>query len=278
MQNVKQIWQETAKRLEKVYESREAESIAYLLLEDAFGVNRTDILAEEHKIIPLNKLEDLIQRLLKNEPIQHVIGVADFYGRKFKINSGALIPRPETEELCDLIIKENKNSSLRILDVGVGSGCISVTLDLELEGSVYGIDVSDDAIELAKQNAANLKSSAIFLKSDVLKEELPERDLDILVSNPPYIPLREKVALRGNVIDYEPELALFVPDDQPLLFYKRISELGLKSLKDGGKLYFEIHERFGNEVAHFLKGIGYANVKIHRDMQGKDRMIVATKV
>ena len=205
-------------------------------------------------------------------------GVADFYGRKFQISPGALIPRPETEELCDVIIKENKQTNLRILDVGVGSGCISVTLNLELKSKVYGVDISDEAIEIANQNATSLKSSATFLKSDVLSEELPEKDLDILVSNPPYIPMREKVEMSGNVLEYEPALALFVPNDDPILFYKRISKLGLKSLKKEGKLYFEIHENYGKQVTDFLKAVGYLDVILYQDMQGKDRMVSAVRV
>ncbi|MEP0986315.1 peptide chain release factor N(5)-glutamine methyltransferase [Ekhidna sp.] len=278
MQNVKQIWQETAKRLEKVYDSREAENISYLLLEDVFKISRADILTETDKSVLEDKLENLIRRLLKKEPIQHVTGVADFYGRKFQISPGALIPRPETEELCDLIIKENKQTNLRILDVGVGSGCISVTLNLELKSKVYGVDISDEAIDIANQNATSLKSSATFLKSDVLSEELPEKDLDILVSNPPYIPMREKVEMSGNVLEYEPALALFVPNDDPILFYKRISELGLKSLKKEGKLYFEIHENYGKQVTDFLKAVGYLDVILYQDMQGKDRMVSAVRV
>ena len=275
MKNVKQIWQETAKQLEKVYDRREAENISYLLLEDAFGISKTAILFEEEKEIDSDQLGNYIQRLLLYEPIQYVTGITDFYGRKFHIAPGALIPRPETEELVSLIIKEIEVENPRILDVGVGSGCIAITLALELNARVFGTDVSKEAIAIAEKNAHQLNANMRFYQSDILNENLPETDLDILVSNPPYIPQKEFDKMAKNVTNYEPELALFVPNDDPLIFYRRISEAGLKSLKTGGRLYFEIHEDFGEEVKAYLQNTGYSNVVIHQDMQGKDRMISA---
>ncbi|WP_425390072.1 peptide chain release factor N(5)-glutamine methyltransferase [Ekhidna sp.] len=278
MKNVKQIWQETVKQLEKVYDRREAENISYLLLEDAFGLSKTAILFEEEKEIDSDQLSGYIQRLLLYEPIQYVIGIADFFGRKFHIAPGALIPRPETEELVSLIIKENKVQNPKILDVGVGSGCIAITLALELNASVFGTDVSKEAIAIAEKNARELNANVRFYHSNILTENLPESELDILVSNPPYIPQMEFDKMAKNVTDFEPELALFVPDDDPLIFYKRIAEEGLNTLKKGGKLYFEIHEDFGEEVKAYLQNAGYSNVVIHQDMQGKERMVSAVKV
>lgn len=275
MQNLKQIWEETSKRLEKVYDRREADNIAYLLLEDVFDVKRVDILAQETKELSYDKLEGLVGRLLKSEPIQYVTGIADFYGRKFHLSPGVLIPRPETEELCELIIRENEVVRPKILDVGVGSGCIIITLAAELDGDVFGIDVSNKAIEIASNNAERLGVSSTFLISDILQEELPENHLDILVSNPPYIPLHDQKDMRENVLMYEPEVSLFVPDEDPILFYKRIANCGINCLKNGGRLYFEIHENFGNQVKDYLNETGYADVNIHQDMQGKDRMISA---
>ena len=276
MQNVKQIWEETAKQLEKVYDGREASNITYLLLEDSFGITRGDILASVNKEVDRDELKRLIDRLLMNEPLQYVTGIADFYGRKFHIAPVALIPRPETEELCSLIISENKSDKPRILDVGVGSGCIAITLSKELESTVFGTDVSEEALVIAKKNAALNHSNAIFYKSNVLTEGLPEKELDILVSNPPYIPLSDKDAMHQNVLDFEPEQALFVPDEDPIIFYKRIADAGRESLKPEGRLYFEIHERFGKEVVSYLNESGFMYVQIHQDMQGKDRMISAT--
>lgn len=273
---MKQIWQETAKQLEKVYDRREAENISYLLLEDAFGLSKTAILFEEEKEIDSDQLGNYIQRLLQHEPIQYVTGITDFYGRKFHIAPGALIPRPETEELVSLIIKENKVENPKVLDVGVGSGCIAITLALELNARVFGADVSKEAIAIAEKNARELNANVRFYHSNILTENLPESELDILVSNPPYIPHMEFDKMAKNVTDYEPELALFVPDDDPLIFYKRIAEEGLNSLKKGGNLYFEIHEDFGEEVKTYLRKMGYLEVTIHKDMQGKDRIISAS--
>ncbi|WP_462252945.1 peptide chain release factor N(5)-glutamine methyltransferase [Ekhidna sp.] len=275
MQNVKQIWEETTKVLEKVYERREAENISYLLLEDSFSVTRADIIAEKKSEIDRIKLKGLTTRLLKNEPIQYVTGVADFFGRKFKLASGALIPRPETEELCELIINENKIAGLKVLDIGTGSGCIAITLSLELNASVEGIDVSWEALSIAQANSNTLNGGVLFKSCNILVEELSHYDLDILVSNPPYIPFKDQSKMRSNVLDYEPEIALFVSDDNPIIFYKTIAKEGIRSLKPGGKLYFEIHENYGEEIEAHLKEIGYQDIKIHQDMQGKDRMISA---
>lgn len=275
MQNVKQIWQETAKQLQKVYDKRESENIAYLLFEDLLGVDRPTILAESYSGLDTGKLDGAIRRLLNYEPIQYVTGIADFYGRKFEIASGALIPRPETEELVSMIVRENAVEKPKILDVGVGSGCIAIILSLEIKGEVFGTDVSVDALKIAKRNAQRLGATVSFYEQDILKKGILKQNLDIIVSNPPYIPEKEKGFMHSNVLRYEPKQALFVPDDDPILFYQRIAEEGLTSLKQGGKLYFEIHENFGKEVQEYLIQLGYMEVSIHQDMQGKDRMISA---
>ena len=278
MKNVKQIWQETTEQLEKVYDQREAVNIAYLLLEDVFDINRTKILAEDCREFDEDKLDQLMNRLMHHEPIQYVTGAADFYGRKFQLMQGVLIPRPETEELCELIIKENTVRQPRILDVGVGCGCIAITLALELKVEVSGTDVSGIAIEIAKRNADGLGAKVRFFNNDILIEDLPENDLDILVSNPPYIPLKEQEKMRENVTRYEPELALFVPNEDPVFFYKRIAGAGMRALKFGGKLYLEIHENFEKQVKAYLEESGFTQMKVYQDMQGKERMMSATKV
>ena len=275
MKNIRQIWQETTKRLEKVYDQREAESIAYILFEDLFDLNKTEILAGRSHKIDLILLDKSIKRLLNHEPIQYVTSIADFYGRKFHLEEGALVPRPETEELCALIIGENNLEKPKIADIGVGSGCIAITLSLELQGEVTGIDVSAKAINIARSNSDQLRADIRFIQLDVLKEDMPETNLDILVSNPPYIPNSDKADMQENVLRYEPEIALFVSNDDPLIFYKRIGKIGLLSLRKEGRLYFEIHESFGDQVKQFLEEIGYGEVIIHKDMQGKDRMISA---
>ncbi|MDE0471970.1 MAG: peptide chain release factor N(5)-glutamine methyltransferase [Ekhidna sp.] len=273
--DVKQIWGETAKQLKKVYSWREAQSISYLLLEDLFGLKKEDVIANTQKKIDKDKLREATERLLQNEPLQYATGIAHFYGRKFKIKRETLIPRPETEELVHLIIKENNITTPKILDVGTGSGCIGITLALETKGEVIATDISGDALIIASANASRLKALMVFKKHDILHEELRERQLDILVSNPPYLPESDKHKMHANVLDYEPKAALFVSDEDPLMFYKKIGKEGKRCLKTEGKLYFEIHERYGNEVKNLLKNLDYRQVKIHKDMQEKNRMVSA---
>lgn len=277
MYSMKQVWEETALKLEKVYDRREAENISYLLLEDVFQISKSDILMESQMTVDAEKLQSCIERLLANEPLQYVTGFTYFFGRKFQVQKGALIPRPETEELVQLIINENQITNPKMLDVGVGSGCIAISLALALNGETFGTDISNDALEIAKQNATALSAFVAFLNHDILTSDLLVEDLDILVSNPPYIPNQERELMSENVLQYEPENALFVPDNDPIVFYKRIGDFGLESLNAGGKLYFEIHENFGALVKEYLKKIGYSDVKILKDMQGKDRMVSAVK-
>ncbi len=273
MENVKQIWKETVENLEKVYDRREAENISYILLEEVFGVKKMDVFFVKKKPLDRNRWESYLNRLLQHEPIQYVTGYADFYGRRFKIQPGALIPRSETEELCMLVIEENNREKQRILEVGVGSGCIAITLALETRSEIFGTDVSEEALKIARSNASFLGTDAAFRKADIMKEELFQNNLDILLSNPPYIPLKDKIEMDSNVLKYEPELALFVPNENPLVFYHAIAEKGIRALKKGGTLYFEIHECFGKEIMKLLERLGYSNIAIHQDMQGKDRII-----
>ncbi len=276
MKNARQIWEETSKRLYKVHEKREAEAIAFILLEDQFQIFKADILVGQKKEINQDKLEALVQRLLVGEPLQYVTGSTEFYGRKFFTQEGVLIPRPETEELVALILDENHKSGHKVLDIGVGSGCIAISLALETKGKVYGSDISSNALQLAKQNADHLSAEVELIAHDILTTEIPLDDLDIIVSNPPYIPNQDKQMMHANVLDHEPEQALFVPDDKPLLFYEAVARRSKGKLREEGKLYFEVHERYGNEVQSLLEEIGYSNVCIHQDMQGKNRMISAT--
>ncbi len=276
MKSIKEIWEETAAKLTGIHEPREAKGVAKILLEDVFGVNQTDFLLNEQKQINEGELHEYVSRLLKYEPIQYVTGVAHFYGRKFKVEKGVLIPRPETEELVRLIIDQNELDKPKVLDVGIGSGCIAISLALELATKVYGIDVSKKAIELSRINSDRSESDCEFSLFNILNSDSEIGSLDILVSNPPYVPERDKTEMHRNVVEYEPGVALFVPNDDPLIFYKRIAEFGKKALKSEGKLYFEIHEEYGDELKALIEKIGYSNVCIHQDMQGKDRMLSAT--
>ncbi|MEO9477002.1 MAG: peptide chain release factor N(5)-glutamine methyltransferase [Cyclobacteriaceae bacterium] len=276
---VSAIYKETVQELSSIYDQREAEIMCNLLFEDLLGISKTDrvlrpdFTLEAEKV---GKINSALRRLLLHEPVQHVIGHTHFYGRNFKVNHHTLVPRPETEELVDLIIKENQKSHVKILDIGTGTGCIPVSLALEMkESDVYAIDISAEALALAKENAQLNQANISFSKTDILTEELKENELDIIVSNPPYIPHLEKSQMDKNVLEYDPEIALFVPDEDPLLFYRVIGEKALKTLKTGGKLYFEIHEKYGKATTELLENQGYTEVTVFQDLQGKDRMVCA---
>ena len=229
---------------------------------------------EEEKL-PLALKSDF-EKLKSGMPIQYILGHGPFYGRDFLVTKDTLIPRNETEELVHLIIKENPKPKLRILDIGTGTGCIPITLALEMNSpEVFAIDISEKALEVASENAENLHAKVDFSKCDILKEMPQIKDLDILVSNPPYIPLEEKGLMHPNVLDYEPDLALFVSDEDPLIFYRTIAEKGKSLLQPFGKIYFEINERFGNDVVKLLNSLGYQHTRILKDLNGKDRIVAA---
>jgi len=211
---------------------------------------------------------------LTGEPIQYILGEAPFYGRNFSVSRDTLIPRNETEELVYRILKENPQPGLRVLDLGTGTGCIPITLALELKDpQVYALDLSLAALDVARKNALNLGAQVQFLVGDLLGET-PNLDLfDVLVSNPPYVPLRDQVEMHANVLNFEPHLALFVPDEDPLLFYRAIGSWGQQLLKAGGKLYLEIYENLADELVQLLLSQGYSQVQVHPDLNGKNRMI-----
>jgi release factor glutamine methyltransferase len=256
------------------YDSNEAQTLVDWLLEHHLGLRRVDMMNFlEEKDLPVALKQDF-ERLKTGEPIQYILGKGPFYGREFKVSPATLIPRNETEELVHLIIKENEHSGLRILDIGTGTGCIPITLALEMKNpEVFGVDIAEDALKIAVSNAKKLHAEVSFSTCDILSEIPKIQELDILVSNPPYIPIEEKGQMQRNVLDFEPDLALFVSDEDPLIFYKTIAEKGKSLLKPFGKLYFEINERFGNQVSNLLVGFGYTNVRVIRDLNGKDRIV-----
>lgn len=256
------------------YDPIEAETLVNWLLEHHLGMRRVDMMNFlEEKDLP-EALKRDFERLKTGEPIQYILGHGPFYGREFKVSPATLIPRNETEELVHLIIKENPQPNLRILDIGTGTGCIPITLALEMqEPEVFGVDISDEALEIATFNAKKLKADVTFSKCDILLETPKLTGLDILVSNPPYIPIEEKKLMHQNVLDFEPHLALFVSDGDPLIFYKKIAETGMKLLKPFGKIYFEINERYGSNIADLLSESGYNKVRVIQDLNGKDRMV-----
>ncbi len=256
------------------YSQVEAENLVFWLFEKHLGLRRADL----PQAIPSEAVNERLlsdfQRLLTGEPIQYILGEAPFYGRNFLVNRDTLIPRNETEELVHRIIQENPRSGVRILDLGTGTGCIPITLALELkEAEVVALDVSVQALEVARQNALQLGAQVQFLEGNLLGT-IPNLDLfDVLVSNPPYVPVRDQVEMQANVLNFEPHLALFVPDEDPMLFYRAIGSWGKKLLKEGGKLYLEIYENLSEELVQLLQSLGYTQVKVHQDLNGKNRMI-----
>lgn len=256
------------------YDTNEAENLVNWLLEHHLGLRRVDMMHFLEEKDLHQALKGDFERLKSGEPIQYILGHGPFYGREFLVTPDTLIPRNETEELVHLIIKENPQPKLKILDIGTGTGCIPISLSLEMiTPEVYGIDVSGNALEVAKNNAKTLHAKVNFSKCDILKE-MPQVDaVDILVSNPPYIPIEEKGQMQRNVLDFEPDLALFVADEDPLIFYRVISQKGKVILKSSGKIYFEINERFGKEVAELLSDTGYQKVRLIQDLNGKDRIV-----
>lgn len=263
------------------YEANEAQSIAFELLEKKYGISKTAVVLDE-TVSALNdqELAELIQRLVKHEPIQHVTGIADFYDLSFQVNAHVLIPRPETEELVDLIIREQpKATPFQLLDIGTGSGCIPISIKKNLpQATVSAIDISSAALAVAKKNAAINQVDIQFYQKDILTEDLRNfPTIDVMVSNPPYVRALEKAMMQANVLNYEPHLALFVPNSNPLLFYQRIASLAIHTLSHLGKLYFEINEAFGLECKLMMEKVGFKEVVIIQDFYGKDRIVKGIK-
>ncbi|WP_321514843.1 peptide chain release factor N(5)-glutamine methyltransferase [Marinifilum fragile] len=270
------------KELESIYSSRESESIAYILLEELLNYSRTQIQLNKTEAIQdeqFEKIKEYIADLKENKPIQYVLGEADFYELKFKVNQHTLIPRPETEELVHAIINENKDENLHVLDIGTGSGCIPICLAKHLtNANVTSVDISPGAIKTARENAKLNSVLVRFEERDILNWEAYEwEQLDIIVSNPPYVTNAEKEKMEKNVLDFEPHTALFVSDHDPLIFYQRIAELAQEYLKEGGKLYFEINESLGKEMSELMEQKGFYNIQVRKDINGKDRMMSAIK-
>ena len=263
------------------YPDSEALSLAKMLLTEAFGFSTLELYGGKDKEISGNRLRDLhemLSRLQKNEPIQYIIGTESFCGLTFEVNPDVLIPRPETQELVRWIESDWKSVPCRILDIGTGSGCISISLAKFLEDAkVESWDISEGALQVAHRNCVRNEVEVLLRQQDVLSV-VPEGELyQVIVSNPPYICEKEKVDMDANVLDWEPETALFVPDADPLLFYRKIAELGLSMLCEGGALYFEINRAYGEETLRMLEGLGYRQLELRKDDFGNDRMIKACR-
>ena len=260
--------------LNGIADAREITAWAYLVIQYLLELNRSDTIVYSNKVISIKNsdcIKRIINELKENKPIQYILGEAEFYGLKFKVNKHTLIPRPETEELVDWILKEDFNS---VLDIGTGSGCIAISLAKHSTAQIAAIDNCEKALEVAKENAKLNKVNIKFCTQDIL-QSTSLLNLDLIVSNPPYILESEKQNMKANVLKYEPHLALFTPDKDPLLFYKKIGGLAAKSLNCGGKLFFEINEQYGAEILKMLSKIGFVDIAFKKDINDKERMIKA---
>ena len=276
------VFHEIRDALRGYYSDSEALALAKMLLVEVFGFSTLELyggkdkeFSEKHRSV----LAEMIRRLQKNEPIQYIIGIESFCGLTFEVNSNVLIPRPETQELVSWIVEEcQKEEAIRILDIGTGSGCIPVSLAKQLpRAEVESWDISEGALEVASRNCERNEVKVLLRRKDVLNAAPEGVFYDVIVSNPPYIADREKVDMEANVLDWEPSLALFVPDDDPLLFYRKIAQLGCEMLKEDGSLYFEINRAYGQETSLMLSELGYNQIELKKDSWGNDRMIKAKR-
>jgi release factor glutamine methyltransferase len=275
------------KDLLSIYDEQEIDSFFYLILEKMHGLKRLDLALNPEMVLDgmhLKKWKSIVVVLKTQKPIQYILGQTEFYGLPFFVNENTLIPRPETEELVELIIKSakfrNPSSGLKILDIGTGSGCIAISLAANIPNAeVFAIDVSEKALATAKINATKNNVTIHFITEDILKLQNLTKlatPFDIIVSNPPYVRELEKAEIKPNVLNFEPHLALFVEDTDALLFYRKITELAKKNLNTNGQLYFEINQYLGKETATLVEAYGFKNVAVHKDIYGNDRMISAS--
>ena len=275
MMNEQQLW----RRLTAVYDEREAKAVARWLLDVGFGLSQADVLCggiERLEPAEQERLERLTARLCKGEPVQYVVGVADFCGRTLHVEPGVLIPRPETEELCRWAVAESCGP--RVLDIGTGSGCIAITLALDLKhAEVTAWDISAEALRIAAANAERLGADVSFVRQDALCPPADTERWELIVSNPPYVMNKEREGMSLNVLDYEPHLALFVPDDDPWVFYRHIADYARHALCSKGSLMLETSPLLAETVCNYLSAVGFQQVEVRCDQFGKQRFIKATK-
>lgn len=262
------------------YSASEINSFIRIIFESVCGYTLTDLILHKNTILSdstRKQIDKIVERIDQNEPIQYILGKCRFCGISFSVTPDVLIPRPETEEMVELITARHSGTSPRILDIGTGSGCIAVSLAKKIQKSdVDAWDISENALQIARKNAQENNVTVTFEQIDIIQEP-PQinRQYDIIVSNPPYVCLNEKADMEKNVLDYEPHLALFVPNEDPLLFYRLILQAGRRLLTDNGYIYFEINRKFGNETAALLQINGYEKIEIIQDISGNDRIITA---
>ena len=271
--------------LSSLYDEKEIESFFYIVLECFHNKKRIDLALNpemEMDAMQLLRWESVLSELKKEKPIQYIVGATEFYGLPFLVNGNTLIPRPETEELVEWILESTKyeiqSTRFRILDIGTGSGCIAISLAKNLPNAqVSAIDVSEKAFATANRNAEINEVNVDFILKNILETEDLNEQFDIIVSNPPYVRNLEKAEIKPNVLEFEPHLALFVDDNDALLFYRKIAQLAMKNLSENGQLYFEINQYLGKETVKLLEILGFKNIILKKDIYGNDRMIRCTK-
>ncbi|WP_445734793.1 peptide chain release factor N(5)-glutamine methyltransferase [Mariniflexile sp.] len=280
--NLKDLQNTFHKKLDHLYEKEEVDSFFFMLIDAYYKVSRLELaMNPQYSVDHDDALLSALELLKKEQPIQYILGETDFFGLPFKVNAHTLIPRTETEELVEWIISKFRiqNSEFRILDIGTGSGCIAISLAKNLPNTkVYALDVSKEALKIAQQNAKLNNVNVVFIEADILNPEAWNLDFkhlgfDIIVSNPPYVREKEKLLMKPNVLDNEPHLALFVNDENPLLFYKSITQFAIVNLTDHGMLFFEINEHLGQEMIRLLVDNDFKDIILKQDIFKKDRMI-----
>ena len=275
----REIFNLIAHTIEPLYGMDEARQIAEMIVLAKGNISRNDLIIEPNKELVIEELENILEELKSWRPVQYIIGQADFCDMSLKVKEGVLIPRPETEELVEWITSESK-AEASILDIGTGSGCIAIALSKAIKNSrVWAMDISTKALEIASINGQLYAPEVRFIEGDALKEfdRLFDTKFDVVVSNPPYIPQSDISLMRANVTEHEPETALFVPDNDPLLFYRAIAQRAQHLLNEGGKLYFEIYEALAKEMIAMLEEEEYKDIILREDFRGKPRMICATR-
>jgi release factor glutamine methyltransferase len=286
MKSVGDISNTFQQELSNLYEAKEITSICNIVLNEIAGFSSSKIKAFPEQAISdenLSTIESILNQLKTGKPIQYILGHTEFYGLPFKVNPSVLIPRPETEELVEWIISSvgsSQSAAGSILDIGTGSGCIAISLKKNLpEFEVHAMDISPDALQTAKENAELNQVEINFIHDDILnpKFEIRNSKFEIIVSNPPYVTLEDKKQMHSNVTDFEPHTALFVPENDPLIFYKAIADFATENLEKGGLLFFEINENFAEQIVELLNDKLFTNIELRKDMSGKDRMAKATR-
>lgn len=280
--NYSQIKKIFHQQLKEIYIENEIDSLFFIALEYVTSISKIEYILQKEEEISEEKLIELkfiLEELTKNKPIQYITKNAYFYGLNFYVNDKVLIPRQETNELVDWVLMSVTHSKpIKILDIGTGSGCIAITLKKNLPLSeVFAIDISNEAIQVAQKNANNNQVEINFLQKNILEINDLKSNFDIIISNPPYVRELEKLEMASNVLDNEPHLALFVPDNNPLLFYEKITEIALKNLTEDGMLFFEINQYLSEETKKMIENKGFKNVTLRKDLQENYRMILAKK-